>query len=53
MHNAFEMSTMVFSVLYILVRRDTFIDVVTNNNNNNKDFATAGAHIGALALFVR
>jgi len=50
MHNAFEMSTMVFSVLYILVRRDTFIDVVTNNN---KDFVTAGAHIGALALFVR
>ena len=47
MQNAFEMSTLVFAVLYILVRRDTFVDY------SNQAYLVAGAHAGALALFLR
>lgn len=47
MQNGFEMSTLVFAILYILVRRDTFVDMT------NQAYLVAGAHAGGLALFVR
>jgi hypothetical protein len=45
MQNAFEMSTLGFAILYILVRRNTFVDVT------DEVYFTAGAHAGALTLF--
>jgi hypothetical protein len=47
MQNGLEMSTLAFAILYILVRRETFVDVT------NEVYLTAGAHAGALTLFSR
>jgi hypothetical protein len=47
MQNVFEMSTLAFAILYILVRRDTFVNVTS------EAYLTAGAHAGSLSLFAR
>jgi hypothetical protein len=45
MQNAFELATLAFAIMYILVRRDTFVAVTS------EVYFTAGAHTGALTLF--